>query len=153
EPDRAGDRDHRHYHGRLSADFAGDERDHEFLQLAYQPEHGLMSDTTPSGFVRQDLVSERPAPVKTTGFVGFLRTRLFNTPTHIILTILGALLLWFVVGPAIKFMLIDAVWTGKDRDACLAEKVGRPVGACWPFVAAKFSQFVYGFSTRRHTRR
>jgi general L-amino acid transport system permease protein len=96
-------------------------------------------------FVRQDLVPERPAPVKTTGFIGFLRTRLFNTPTNIVLTILGALLLWFTVGPAIKFMLIDAVWTGKDRDACLAEKVGRTVGACWPFVTAKFSQFMYGF--------
>ena len=96
-------------------------------------------------FVRQDLVPERPAPVKTTGFIGFLRTRLFNTPTNILITILGVLLLWFTVGPAIKFMLIDAVWTGKDRDACLAEKVGRPVGACWPFVTAKFSQFIYGF--------
>ena len=45
-------------------------------------------------FVRKDLVPERAAPVKTTGVVGFLRTRLFNTPTNIILTILGALLLW-----------------------------------------------------------
>src|SRR5262245_4216323 len=96
-------------------------------------------------FVRQDMVPERPAPVKTTGFIGFLRRRLFNTPTNILITILGALLLWFTVGPAIKFMLIDAVWTGKDRDACLAEKVGRSVGACWPFVTAKFSQFIYGF--------
>ncbi len=96
-------------------------------------------------FVRQDMVPERPAPVKTTGFVGFLRTRLFNTPTNILLTILGALLLWFTVGPALKFMVIDAVWTGKDRDACLSEKVGRTVGACWPFVSAKLNQFIYGF--------
>jgi general L-amino acid transport system permease protein len=96
-------------------------------------------------FVRQDMVPERPAPVKTTGFIGFLRTRLFNTPTNILLTVLGALLLWFTVGPAIKFMLIDAVWTGKDRDACLSEKVGRTVGACWPFVSAKLNQFIYGF--------
>jgi general L-amino acid transport system permease protein len=96
-------------------------------------------------FVRQDMVPERPAPVKTTGFIGFLRTRLFNTPTNILITILGALLLWFTIGPAIKFLLVDAVWTGKDRDACLAEKVGHTVGACWPFVSAKFSQFIYGF--------
>jgi general L-amino acid transport system permease protein len=96
-------------------------------------------------FVRHDMVPERPAPVKTTGFVGFLRTRLFNTPTNILITVVGVLLLWFTIGPAVKFMLIDAVWTGKDRDACLAEKVGRPVGACWPFVTAKFTQFIYGF--------
>jgi general L-amino acid transport system permease protein len=96
-------------------------------------------------FVRQDLVPERPAPVKTTGFIGFLRTRLFNTPTNILITILGALLLWFTIVPAVQFLLVDAVWTGKDRTACLSETVGRSVGACWPFVTAKFSQFIYGF--------
>ena len=44
-----------------------------------------------------------------------------------------------------KFLLIDAVWSGTDRNACLAENAGHPVGACWPFVQAKFSQFIYGF--------
>ena len=95
-------------------------------------------------FVRLEMTPERPAPVKTTGFIGFLRTRLLNTPTNIVITVLGLLLLWFTVGPALKFLLIDAVWTGKDRDACLSEKVGRSVGACWPFVTAKFSQCIYG---------
>ena len=46
-----------------------------------------MTDIAASSFVRQDLVAERPAPVKTTGFVGILRTRLFNSPTNILLTI------------------------------------------------------------------
>src|SRR5712672_972705 len=113
--------------------------------MADQPEHGRMSDTTSSIFVRQELVPERPAPVKTTGFIGFLRTRLFNSPTNILITIVSALALWFIVVPALRFMLVDAVWTGKDRNACLAESVGHAVGACWPFVQAKFSQFIYGF--------
>ena len=104
-----------------------------------------MSDLTADQLVRQDLVPERSAPVKTTGFIGFLRTRLFNSPTNIALTILGLLLLWFTVIPALKFLLVDAVWTGSDRDACLAEKIGRPVGACWPYVEAKLNQFIYGF--------
>src|SRR5882724_492930 len=104
-----------------------------------------MSDTTASVFVRGDLVAERPAPVKTTGFVGFLRTRLFNSPTNILITIVSALLLWFTVIPALRFLLVDAVWTGKDRTACLAENAGHPVGACWPFIQAKFTQFIYGF--------
>ena len=98
-----------------------------------------------SAFVRSDLVAERAAPVKTTGFVGFLRTRLLNSPTNILLTILGLLLLWFTVIPALKFLLVDAVWHGTDRNACLAENAGHPVGACWPYVAAKFTQFIYGF--------
>jgi general L-amino acid transport system permease protein len=104
-----------------------------------------MSDLAASSFVRQELVPERAAPVKTTGFVGFLRTRLFNSPTNILLTVAGVLLLWFTVVPTVKFLLIDAVWTGADRNACLAENAGHTVGACWPFVQAKFTQFIYGF--------
>ncbi len=106
-----------------------------------------MSDiaASSSSFVRQELVPERAAPVRTTGFVGFLRTRLFNSPTNILLTILSLLLLWFTVIPALKFLLVDAVWHGADRNACLAENAGHPVGACWPYIAAKFTQFIYGF--------
>jgi general L-amino acid transport system permease protein len=104
-----------------------------------------MSDIADQSFVRQELVSERAAPIKTTGFVGFLRTRLFNSPTNFLLTIASALLLWFTVLPTLQFLLIDAVWTGTDRNACLAENAGHVVGACWPYVQAKFTQFIYGF--------
>ena len=145
EPDRAGDRDHRHHHGRLFPDLADHQRDHEFLRLADRPEHGQMSDIAASAFVRQELVPQRAAPIKTTGFIGFLRTRLFNSPTNILITIVSVLLLWFILVPAIRFLLVDAVWTGSDRNACLAENAGRPVGACWPFIQAKLSQFIYGF--------
>jgi general L-amino acid transport system permease protein len=111
--------------------------------MADQPEHGHVSDE--AAFVRQELVPERAAPIKTTGFVGFLRTRLFNSPTNTLLTVLSALLIWFTVVPTIRFLLIDAVWHGADRNACLAENAGHPVGACWPYVRAKFTQFIYGF--------
>jgi general L-amino acid transport system permease protein len=104
-----------------------------------------MSDIAASSFVRQVLVPERAAPVKTTGLVGFLRTRLFNSPTNILLTIVSILLLWFTIIPALKFLLIDAVWRGADRNACLAENAGHTVGACWPYIQAKFTQFIYGF--------
>jgi general L-amino acid transport system permease protein len=104
-----------------------------------------MSDIANSPFVRQDLVPERPAPIRTTGLIGFLRTRLLNSPTNILITIASLLLLWSVAVPALKFLLVDAVWSGSDRNACLAENVGRTVGACWPFVQAKFSQFIFGF--------
>jgi general L-amino acid transport system permease protein len=104
-----------------------------------------MSDTAESCFVRADLVPERPAPIKTTGFVGLLRTRLFNSPANIAMTIGSLLLLWFTVIPTVKFLLVDAVWLGTDREACLAQNAGHEVGACWPYVEAKFGQFIYGF--------
>ena len=105
----------------------------------------LAASTDLAVFVRQELVPERPAPIKTTGFVGFLRTRLFNSPTNILITIVSALLLWFTIIPSVKFLLIDAVWRGNDRSACLAENAGHVVGACWPYIHAKFTQFIYGF--------
>src|SRR6202007_2632939 len=104
-----------------------------------------MSDLALTNFVRKDLVAERTAPVKTTGFVGFVRTRLFNSPTNIVLTIAGALLIWFTVVPSIRFLFVDAVWTGSDRNACLEANAGHPVGACWPYIRAKYTQFIYGF--------
>src|SRR5437879_1730612 len=115
--------------------------------MAAWPEPGqLMTDIlTAQPFVSDTLIAERPAPGKTTGFVGFLRTRLFNSPTNILITIVSVLLLWFTVVPALRFLLVDSVWTGKDRAACLAENTGHVVGACWPFIQAKFTQFIYGF--------
>jgi general L-amino acid transport system permease protein len=104
-----------------------------------------MSDVTAPTFVRSDLVGERAAPIRTSGLVGLLRTRLFNSPGNILLTLVGALLIWFTVAPSLKFLLVDAVWHGSDRTACLEQTAGHPVGACWPFVAAKFDQLVYGF--------
>ncbi|MBN9580304.1 MAG: amino acid ABC transporter permease, partial [Afipia sp.] len=94
-----------------------------------------------TSFVRAGLV----APVRTTGLVGFARERLFNSPLNIMLTLTSAALLWLLIAPLVKFMLLDAVWTGSDRNACLESEVGRTVGACWPFVQAKFDQFIYGF--------
>ena len=104
-----------------------------------------MSDVALPNYVRKDLVAERAAPVKTTGFVGFVRTRLLNSPTNILLTIVGALLIYAVVVPALRFLLVDAVWQGTDRTACLEQNAGHSVGACWPYIAAKFDQLMYGF--------
>jgi general L-amino acid transport system permease protein len=96
-------------------------------------------------FIRTELIEPRHAPVKTTGVVGFARERLFNSPLNIMMTVVGALLLWLILVPVVKFLFVDAVWTGSDRNACLEANVGRVVGACWPFVQAKFDQFIYGF--------
>jgi len=104
-----------------------------------------MTDQLATSFVRRELVPQRPAPVVTTGFVGFLRTRLFNSPMNGVLTVASALLLGFILVPTIRFLLVDAVWQGQDRTACLPENVGHVVGACWPFVHAKLTQLIYGF--------
>ncbi|OJU30585.1 MAG: amino acid ABC transporter permease [Nitrobacter sp. 62-13] len=104
-----------------------------------------MTDHPAQSFVRTDLVPERPAPITTTGFFAFLRTRLLNSPGNVLLTVVGVVLLWFIIVPTIRFLLVDAVWEGTDRTSCLAADAGQSIGACWPFVQAKITQFIYGF--------
>ncbi|MBD8905081.1 amino acid ABC transporter permease, partial [Methylobacterium bullatum] len=58
------------------------------------------------------------------------------------LAILG-LLAW-LLPIAIRFLVIDAVWTGASGDACRPEVAGRPVGACWAFIADKINYLAYG---------
>jgi general L-amino acid transport system permease protein len=104
-----------------------------------------MSDLAAPTFVRNDLVGERAAPIRASGAVGFVRIRLLNSPGNILLTIVGLLLIWFTLVPSAKFLLVDAVWYGSDRNACLEQNAGHPVGACWPFITAKIYQLIYGF--------
>ena len=40
--------------------------------------------------------------------------------------------------------MIDAVWSGSDRDACLWTVQHREIGACWPFVWERLPYFIYG---------
>jgi general L-amino acid transport system permease protein len=96
-------------------------------------------------YVRRELIAPLPPPLATSGMLGFLRQRLFGGVLNIILTLLSLLVILVVLPPLLRFLIIDAVWSGTSRTDCLAETLGRPVGACWPFVAAKFRQFMYGF--------
>jgi general L-amino acid transport system permease protein len=98
-----------------------------------------------TAFVRRELIAPLPPPLATRGLLGFVRWRLFGGVLNTVLTLVGLVLLLLLVPPAVRFLLIDAVWSGSSRTDCLAETLGRPVGACWPFIFAKFRQFMYGF--------
>lgn len=99
-----------------------------------------MSDTAHTAFLLPKLQPALPPP----GRLG-KRWHLIRNWKDVILTVLCLYLIWVVIWPAVRFLFIDAVWTGSSRTECLAETAGHPVGACWPFITAKFSQFVYGF--------
>ncbi|HMN88181.1 MAG TPA: amino acid ABC transporter permease [Bauldia sp.] len=74
------------------------------------------------------------------GITAWLLDNLFSSVTNAVLTILGLALLVWIIPPIVRWAFIDAVWTGDNRDACLAPEAG----ACWIFVKAKFAQFMYG---------
>src|SRR5262245_24493746 len=96
-------------------------------------------------FARTKMIDAMAPPRAAAGAIGWLRKNLFSSWINLLLTLAGLFLVWLIVPPLIKFLFIDAVWDGASREDCLAEKVGRPVGACWPFIQKKFAQLVYGF--------
>ena len=65
-------------------------------------------------------------------------------PANIALTLFCALLIYWIVPSLIDFLLLHAVWSGTDREACLPTADRPEVGACWAFVRDRFFYFIYG---------
>jgi len=95
-------------------------------------------------YVRAEPAPALPPPFASTGFLGWCRANLFGTPFNAVLTVLTVLLLAWVVPPLVRFLLVDAVWTGADRQACLESAAHPNVGACWAFVREHLAYFTYG---------
>ena len=95
-------------------------------------------------YVRQQEAPRLPYPGQMSGLWQHLRTNYFSSfgsgVVTLVLGIMVASLAWKVFG----FAVIDAAWSGDNRDACLATD-GQIAGACWPFVEEKFAQWIYGF--------
>src|SRR5215831_20116484 len=101
-------------------------------------------DLAEIAFVRRATIAPQPPPTKMTGALGWLRDNLLSTPFNIALTILIVLLLAWAIPELVKFLFLDAVWSGADRDACLESVQHREIGACWPFVWERLPYFIYG---------
>jgi general L-amino acid transport system permease protein len=95
-------------------------------------------------YVQYNAMPAQPAPPGTRGAVHWIKENLFSSPLNTIMTLVGIYLVATTIPELIKFYLIDAVWTGADRDACLKDKVGREIGACWAFVGDRYQYFIYG---------
>jgi len=80
------------------------------------------------------------APRSTVGAVGWMRTNLFSSWSNTLLTLVGLFIAYEAVSSVIGWALIRATFTGEDGGACTHEGAG----ACWPYVTAKFAQFMYG---------
>src|SRR5262245_233458 len=85
--------------------------------------------------------SRRPPREPMPGPIEWLRENLFSTWGNAALTVLALIILWWTVVPFVEWSFINAAWTGDNRDACLAHMEG----ACWPFIAERFGQIIYGF--------
>jgi general L-amino acid transport system permease protein len=99
----------------------------------------------PIAYVRRTPAELLPPPPMRSGVLGWLRANLFSSVLNVALTLLCLLLIAWAVPPLIRFLFVDAVWSGTDRQACLVSPERHVVGACWPFVRVWFNYFIYGF--------
>ena len=96
-------------------------------------------------FLRQAPAAILPPPASRAGVFGWLRVNLFSSPFNIALTLVAILFIAWIVPPLIRFLLIDATWSGADREACIPSPARPSPGACWAFIRVWSSYFVYGF--------
>jgi general L-amino acid transport system permease protein len=74
------------------------------------------------------------------GPIGWLRQNLFSSPLNSFLTLVSLWITYSFLSSFLNWALFSAIFTGADGKACSVEGAG----ACWPFVTAKFGQFMYG---------
>ena len=96
-------------------------------------------------YVRKTPAERLAPPAEHAGLAGWLHANLFSTPANIALTLVCTLLIVWAVPPLLRFLLINAVWSGANREVCLASSANPDPGACWAFVRVWYSYFIYGF--------
>ncbi len=91
--------------------------------------------------MKAELIASRPPPrAAPPGFAGWLRRELLSSPLNVLLTLVSLYLVWRLGGAAWQWLVIDAQWQGSGPEACPDRSA-----ACWPFIRARFGQFMYGF--------
>src|SRR6202008_3570853 len=79
-------------------------------------------------------------PAVAGGPIMWVRQNLFSSWTNTILTVVALWLIYEVVTAVFAWAFVNATWEGEDGAACTREHAG----ACWPYAAAWWGQFMYG---------
>jgi general L-amino acid transport system permease protein len=96
------------------------------------------------GYVRTAPAPFVAPPAATVGVAGWIRANLFASFASGVATVLITVALAWIAIPVVDFLIVDAVWSGSDRDACLATPEHPVIGACWAYIADRFSYIIYG---------
>jgi len=99
-------------------------------------------------YVRREMAKSEPPPASQRGLLRWARVSLFSTPFDAVLTIVAILVIGYFLPGLLRWLFIDAQWTGNNRTFCATVAQGgiQPdgwAGACWAFVGAKFQQFMF----------
>ena len=77
--------------------------------------------------------------IRVRGWVHWARQNLFSSPLNTFLTLFALWLGITVLAPAIQWLIVDAQWRGTTPDDCPDKEA-----ACWPFIRARWDQFIFG---------
>lgn len=109
-----------------------------------------MSDTHAQTvpFVRDTMLPAAPPPARESGAVKWLRENLFAGPVNTVLTILGILIIWFLVATFWDWFA-HSVWNASSLTECrqiIATTWGEGArGACFAVIRERWNQYVFGF--------
>jgi len=99
-------------------------------------------------YVRDKMLPQQEPPLGEKGAVKWLRENLFSGWLNTLLTIVGALALFFLVKAALPWFL-HGVWNAKSLTECRAVIAASwgpgQSGACWALIHERWNQFLYGF--------
>ena len=100
------------------------------------------------GFNRTEMLPPLPPPITERGAVKWMRENLFSTPLNIVLTILGALFVYWIVASSLPWWL-NSVWNAESLSQCreiVQASAGKgETGACWASIRVWWGAFLFGF--------
>lgn len=103
---------------------------------------------TNASYVRTDMLPPQAPPVTEAGAVKWLRENLFSGWFNTILTLVGVVVIYWLVVSALPWWL-NSVWTAGSLGECreiVAAKAGEgATGACWAMIRERWHQFIFGF--------
>jgi His/Glu/Gln/Arg/opine family amino acid ABC transporter permease subunit len=98
-------------------------------------------------FARTDMLPALPPPVTERGIVKWARENLFSSPLNIVLTVVGVIIIWWLVASSLPWWL-NSVWTaeslGQCREIVIAKAGEGATGACWAMIRERWHQFIFG---------
>ncbi len=89
-----------------------------------------------------DASFDAPTPPAGPTLRQWVQHNIIRSPLHIAISTASIALAAWIGYHVVNWAVLDATFRGGSRDDCTSG------GACWPFVAARFNQFIYGFYPR-----
>ena len=94
-------------------------------------------------FVRESEIPPAPPPTRETGAVKWMRENLFSSVTNGVLTVLGVVVVWYLLSGLIPW-IVNGTWQGDNIRDCRQILDGSG-GGCFAVVRERWPQLLFGF--------